>query len=116
MNVITGDTMITIQTRTEPALSIDSSLSFKSVTERLKKEQARAKNDAGRCALGPYDARIRLSDVCQPIPIDDRDESPYEVDRAVDHRGRRNGDGQREHHNERGPTVFDQRSDGVSHC
>jgi len=41
MNVVMGDTTVTIRTRTEPQLAIDSSLSFKSVTERLRKEQAR---------------------------------------------------------------------------
>jgi hypothetical protein len=44
MNLIMGDDAVTIHTKTDPQLAIDSSLSFKSVTERLQREQAKGRS------------------------------------------------------------------------
>ena len=56
-------------------------------------------------ALCLDDAGVGRGDVDQSIPVDDRDESPDQIDHAVDDRRRRDRDSDREHHDHGGSAV-----------
>ena len=61
-----------------------------------------------------HDAGLGRSDIDQAVLIDRGNEVPDEVDDAVDHRGRGDGDAQRHHHDQRGPWSLRQRAERIA--